>query len=510
MTTTWSDVITGVSDVVGPAVDEATVGGERLGDIVPAKLDVDAVSGAAVTATDGTAARTLADRWGDVANVLNYYGCDPTGVADCSTQLQAAFDSGKPVFLPAGTYKFGTGLTLGQSVHLYGAGLETVLHYTGTGNAITISAGTDGFSFRHMAVQMTGDGAAFFFGGSSQNFVFDNVHVLFPDYAGTTARIGYKFDVASGDYVAFGTWIGTRVFSAGYGVYVAPTSAEVNALTFVDAEWGACLHGVYTEASHSQWTFVGGSCEAPSNGQNQMVFKAINGLDIHGTRFETKKVGGWDAFVAGDYSTHNPIHIGSSGQKVLVVGASFFPHTTGRVYYCEGIRDIYIHGQDGYTSRGVPPATGFDIKQSAQDTWAFSTRTTQQTGQTGDLETWRRADTTTASGVSKDGVHYDTYFSQAGSGAATIDASKSSFQNYSLTGNVTSVDFTNGKAGQELTLRLVYNGGNYTVAGWNANIRFAGGSFTATSLNNKADVLTFRYNGSVWMEVSRSLSQTPF
>lgn len=26
MSTTWTDVITGVSDVVGPAVDEATVG----------------------------------------------------------------------------------------------------------------------------------------------------------------------------------------------------------------------------------------------------------------------------------------------------------------------------------------------------------------------------------------------------------------------------------------------------------------------------------------------------
>lgn len=60
MPTTWTDVITGVSDVVGPSVDEATVGGERLGDLLPN------ASALTVTATGGTTARTLAEWLGDL------------------------------------------------------------------------------------------------------------------------------------------------------------------------------------------------------------------------------------------------------------------------------------------------------------------------------------------------------------------------------------------------------------------------------------------------------------
>ena len=54
---------------------------------------------------------------GAVANVLDF-GADPTGAADSATAIQAAIDSvssGGVVYLPAGTYDIGTGLTLSSN-----------------------------------------------------------------------------------------------------------------------------------------------------------------------------------------------------------------------------------------------------------------------------------------------------------------------------------------------------------------------------------------------------------
>ncbi|MCM8734590.1 tail fiber domain-containing protein [Azospirillum sp. A1-3] len=99
MSTTWTDVITGVSDVVGPAVDEATVGGERLGDLLPN------ASALTATATGGTTARTLAARAADAVNAKDF-GATGGGVSDDLAALNAAAAAanGGPVRLPRGTY----------------------------------------------------------------------------------------------------------------------------------------------------------------------------------------------------------------------------------------------------------------------------------------------------------------------------------------------------------------------------------------------------------------------
>jgi hypothetical protein len=77
-------------------------------------------------------------------NVLDF-GADPTGTNDSRAQIQAAIDAGaatnRPVFIPAGTYRIDSVLTLSSSstpylngVKIYGAGnKQTVLNCTGTG-----------------------------------------------------------------------------------------------------------------------------------------------------------------------------------------------------------------------------------------------------------------------------------------------------------------------------------------------------------------------------------------
>ena len=69
------------------------------------------VNSIGVTATGSTTARSLANRFADVVNVLDY-GADNTGAVDATTAVQAAIDSGaKVIKIPTGTYVFSLSLS---------------------------------------------------------------------------------------------------------------------------------------------------------------------------------------------------------------------------------------------------------------------------------------------------------------------------------------------------------------------------------------------------------------
>jgi hypothetical protein len=73
---------------------------------------------------------------GASANVLDF-GADPTGVADSTSAIQAALNSGAgSVYLPEGTYLFST-LTVNKNTRLHGASTRTsILKHTGAATAI--------------------------------------------------------------------------------------------------------------------------------------------------------------------------------------------------------------------------------------------------------------------------------------------------------------------------------------------------------------------------------------
>jgi hypothetical protein len=93
------------------------------------------VSLAPVIATGSIQARTVATRFGDWVNVLDF-GADPTGVADSTTAIQAAIDAAstlygsvyycKTVFFPPGEYKVSDTLaaTNSRGLWLVGTGVE--------------------------------------------------------------------------------------------------------------------------------------------------------------------------------------------------------------------------------------------------------------------------------------------------------------------------------------------------------------------------------------------------
>jgi hypothetical protein len=73
------------------------------------------------TATGATTSRSAQDRAADVANVLDF-GADHTGVVDSAPAINAALATGKPTYLPKGSYLVRSAINCGSGSVLYGAG----------------------------------------------------------------------------------------------------------------------------------------------------------------------------------------------------------------------------------------------------------------------------------------------------------------------------------------------------------------------------------------------------
>jgi len=95
-------------------------------------------SATTVTSTGSTTTRSLANRFADVVNVLDF-GADPTGVVDSQPAIQAAINTGKIVFVPNGNYKINSSLIIsGDKKHLT-CDTGVVFFYYGTGAAFEFS-----------------------------------------------------------------------------------------------------------------------------------------------------------------------------------------------------------------------------------------------------------------------------------------------------------------------------------------------------------------------------------
>jgi hypothetical protein len=76
---------------------------------------------APVTATGSTTARTLQDRFADLASVKDF-GAVGDGVADDTAAIQAAITAsyGQTLYIPSGTYKISSTITINDKIHLLG------------------------------------------------------------------------------------------------------------------------------------------------------------------------------------------------------------------------------------------------------------------------------------------------------------------------------------------------------------------------------------------------------
>ncbi len=99
--------------------------------------DLAASSGASLIgfkqAATGAVSRTVQDKLRDGAvSVLDFSGCDPAGVSDSTSCIQAALNASKDVFIPPGVYLVSATLTAQPNTRIYGSNPDrTVIYRTG-------------------------------------------------------------------------------------------------------------------------------------------------------------------------------------------------------------------------------------------------------------------------------------------------------------------------------------------------------------------------------------------
>ena len=102
----------------------------------------------------------------------------------------------------------------------------------------------------------------------------------------------------------------------------------------------------------------------------------------------------------------------------------------------------------------------------------------------------------------------DTRVTPTFAAAQTVSFSTGGLAVLTLTGNLTSLSFSGGTTDGIYELHFVQDAtGSRTLAGVSSNIKWAGGTApTLTTTAGKRDVFRFRYDGTNWYEVTRSMN----
>jgi hypothetical protein len=115
------------------------------------------IDGSALHVAAGSNTAPLATRFGHVADIVADYGADPTGVVDATIAIQAAVNSGRPVWMPVGTFLLGGAITIPSTgARIYGAGMGvTVLNWQCNVSAFTNNGPMNG-QLQPSYVEMSG------------------------------------------------------------------------------------------------------------------------------------------------------------------------------------------------------------------------------------------------------------------------------------------------------------------------------------------------------------------
>jgi hypothetical protein len=101
----------------------------------------------------------------------------------------------------------------------------------------------------------------------------------------------------------------------------------------------------------------------------------------------------------------------------------------------------------------------------------------------------------------------NTSYSQGNiTGATTFNSYNGTTIYATLTGNVTATISNGSHKGEVLRLALTQDGTGSRTITWPSNFKKAGGSLTLSTAASATDIVTMQYNGTNWIEVSRSLN----
>jgi hypothetical protein len=203
-------------------------------------------------------------------------------------------------------------------------------------------------------------------------------------------------------------------------------------------------------------------------------------------------------------SALNSMHSGTSRPASAVAGTMWLDTTNATnptIKFFDGTDDITFATVD-YSANTI------NFSDSASD---LLTDTTPQLG--GDLDL-NSNDITGTGDISITGTILPTkaYIAETTlTDGATIDwdMATESVAKVTLGGNRTLNEPTNGSTGQFCSLLIIQDGTGSRTLTWNAVFEFTTDTApTLTTTAGLADLFTFRYNGTKWLEVGRNLTLT--
>jgi hypothetical protein len=229
-------------DSMGKPYVAAPVSGSAADVLLQLVNSTDVTKGASLIGTKlnmtGSAGRLLSAKLADSVSVMDFTGADPTGAGDSTAAFTAALATGRSVFVPDGTYKITSTLTISNTQqHLWGAGRAAILNFV-------------------MAVASPGIRQT----GSSGR---QRVTCLTLNGVSNCTRV---ISHASPQVQVFFNWI-TNLTSGGHGVYLEDENVPSNLYSFGAQVGYNFIHGSFTTGSrgvrlglNSQTTQIFGNC----------------------------------------------------------------------------------------------------------------------------------------------------------------------------------------------------------------------------------------------------------
>jgi hypothetical protein len=323
--------------------------------------------------------------------------------------------------------------------------------------------------------------------------------------------------VAAQDCTAHGILVG---YNAGRGFYTGPSTGPIR-LYRLDAFFND-LQGLELNGHGHILSMI----QTDHNGRQGVLFKDVTSTLIHGLQAPDN---GREYTGSGAFTTRYPdvefAHSTASNAGCGIIGgaisssdakqSSAVVNSEAVVSFPElvGVRFVGPYNAGAAFSALVSPYTNFNIR-------ACTGMPDMHVGQAGvgnlfrkvsagvDIITWTNGSGTGLGGVQSDGGLYQPVSAQTlgSNGAVTLNAQTGNTFAVTLQANATSSSITNPKTGQHITIEWIQDGTGSRTYAWPTNCKFAGGAAPSASTTAAwRDSVTFRYDGTNWYEVSRSV-----
>lgn len=187
-----------------------------------------------VQAPSGTTTATLATRSEDRLDLVADFGADPTGGTDISSALNAAIATGKPVFIPAGTYLLSGSVTDpgDKPVNITCSGQATTTINLSGSIAISQTGNfTIPFSIKGCGITFTGSGQISLAGTTYNDSQPLEGPVFQDDYFYVPTTYTGAGPVLNFAYVSSGNFINTNALIDAYGAGILENFMEISGVS---------------------------------------------------------------------------------------------------------------------------------------------------------------------------------------------------------------------------------------------------------------------------------------